>query len=99
MRAWPGQPGTAVCADGRHHASDACSPRGVCSAALAAATEAGVTGAAVTPFVLARVAELTAGASLASNIALVKNNAAVGAQIAGALAAARGAKKCGEERE
>ena len=40
----------------------------------------------MTPFLLKRVAELTGGASLAANIALVKHNAAVGAAIAVALA-------------
>ena len=54
--------------------------------ALAEADEAGVAGAAVTPFLLKRVAELTGGASLTANIALVKHNAAVGAAIAVALA-------------
>ena len=43
-------------------------------------------GAAVTPFILKRVNELTAGASLSANIALVENNARVGAAIALALA-------------
>lgn len=41
-----------------------------------------VVGKAVTPFLLARLAEATAGRSLASNIALVKNNARVAARIA-----------------
>ena len=41
-----------------------------------------VVGKAVTPFLLARLAEVTAGRSLASNIALVKNNARVAARIA-----------------
>uniref|UniRef100_A0A6N2MI47 Pseudouridine-5'-phosphate glycosidase n=1 Tax=Salix viminalis TaxID=40686 RepID=A0A6N2MI47_SALVM len=45
-----------------------------------------ITGNAETPFLLAKVNELTGGASLASNIALVKNNALVGAKIAVALA-------------
>lgn len=54
--------------------------------ALAEVDREDVRGAAVTPFLLRRIRELTDGASLASNIALVKNNAAVGAQIAVALA-------------
>ncbi|XP_007015188.2 PREDICTED: pseudouridine-5'-phosphate glycosidase [Theobroma cacao] len=54
--------------------------------ALTEAREKNVTGNAETPFLLARVGELTGGASLASNIALVKNNAAVGAKISVALA-------------
>ncbi|KAK4407445.1 Pseudouridine-5'-phosphate glycosidase [Sesamum angolense] len=53
--------------------------------ALKEAREQNVTGSAETPFLLARVSELTGGTSLASNIALVKNNARLGAQIAVAL--------------
>ncbi|XP_051141773.1 pseudouridine-5'-phosphate glycosidase isoform X2 [Andrographis paniculata] len=53
--------------------------------ALKEAREHNVTGSAETPFLLARVNELTGGASLAANIALVKNNARVGAQIAVSL--------------
>lgn len=41
-----------------------------------------VTGAAVTPYVLARVEQLTQGKSLDANVALVKNNAKVAADIA-----------------
>jgi pseudouridine-5'-phosphate glycosidase len=48
-----------------------------------------VSGAATTPFVLKHVADATGGASLASNIALVLNNAQVGAQVAVALAELR----------
>ena len=43
---------------------------------------AGVSGNAITPFVLARVSELTEGASMAANIALLVNNARVAAEIA-----------------
>jgi pseudouridine-5'-phosphate glycosidase len=45
----------------------------------------GVTGKAVTPTLLANILELTSGASLATNIALVENNARLAARIAGAL--------------
>ncbi|KAJ2711582.1 hypothetical protein H4R19_003177 [Coemansia spiralis] len=45
-----------------------------------------VTGRESTPFLLRRVAELTRGASLVANIALVKNNARVASQIATSLA-------------
>ncbi|MCW5633716.1 MAG: pseudouridine-5'-phosphate glycosidase [Rubrivivax sp.] len=55
--------------------------------ALAEAAHRGVTGKALTPFLLARIAELSGGASLAANIALVKHNAEVGARLAVALAA------------
>ncbi|KAK9089918.1 hypothetical protein Scep_029000 [Stephania cephalantha] len=48
-----------------------------------------ITGNAQTPFLLARVNELTGGASLVSNIALVKHNALIGAKVAGALAKLR----------
>ncbi|XP_052305956.1 pseudouridine-5'-phosphate glycosidase isoform X2 [Populus trichocarpa] len=54
--------------------------------ALREARDKNITGNAETPFLLAKVNELTGGASLASNIALVKNNALVGAKIAVALA-------------
>jgi len=47
----------------------------------------GITGKDVTPYLLERIYELTDGASLAANIALVKNNARLAAQIAVALAA------------
>lgn len=46
-----------------------------------------IVGKAVTPFLLARLAEVTAGRSLASNIALVKNNARIAARIAAACCA------------
>ena len=53
--------------------------------ALAEAKEQGVKGKATTPFLLARVCELTGGESLKSNIKLVLNNVALGAQIASAM--------------
>jgi len=51
-------------------------------AALKEADEKGIKGKENTPFLLAKVKELTGGASLNSNIHLVYNNAGVGAQIA-----------------
>jgi pseudouridine-5'-phosphate glycosidase len=54
--------------------------------ALREAGQQGVKGKAVTPFLLARIKELTGGRSLATNIALVKHNALVGAKLAVALA-------------
>lgn len=45
----------------------------------------GIHGKKVTPFVLARVAELTAGVSMTANRALLINNAKTAAQIASAL--------------
>ena len=54
--------------------------------ALAAADVAGVRGAAVTPFLLARLGEASSGRTLTANIALLRNNARVAAAIAIALA-------------
>ncbi|MDF1728264.1 MAG: pseudouridine-5'-phosphate glycosidase [Sulfitobacter sp.] len=45
----------------------------------------GVTGKAVTPYLLQRIYELTDGRSLTANIALVRNNARLAARIAAAL--------------
>ena len=53
--------------------------------ALGEAAAGGVAGKKVTPFLLARIKQLTEGRSLATNIALVKNNARVGAELARAL--------------
>jgi pseudouridylate synthase len=50
--------------------------------ALYEAEKNGVKGKEVTPFLLAKVKELTGGESLEANIALVRNNAALAAQIA-----------------
>ena len=58
---------------------------GVVSDALRDCDRAGVVGAAVTPFVLGRIAEATAGRSIPANLALAENNASVAAQIATAL--------------
>lgn len=55
--------------------------------ALSEARKQGVTGKAETPFLLARVSELTGGTSLATNIRLVENNARLGAKLAKAYAA------------
>ncbi len=54
--------------------------------AIHEAERAGVHGKDLTPFLLARVSELTGGRSRAVNLALLENNAAVGAQMACALA-------------
>lgn len=50
--------------------------------AVAEAEEQGVHGWELTPFVLDRLVEITAGASLRANLALLRNNAHVAAQIA-----------------
>jgi pseudouridine-5'-phosphate glycosidase len=54
-------------------------------AAQRAADEKGVSGKAVTPFLLGEILTLTGGESLKANIALVKNNARLAARIATAL--------------
>jgi pseudouridine-5'-phosphate glycosidase len=59
-------------------------------AALQEAETLGIAGKNVTPFLLDKIKELTGGASLKANIALIKNNAALGAQIAVALNALNG---------
>ena len=54
-------------------------------AALAGADAQGIAAKEVTPFLLARIFEITEGRSLEANIALVKANARLGAAIARAL--------------
>ncbi|HPD52320.1 MAG: pseudouridine-5'-phosphate glycosidase [Bacteroidota bacterium] len=54
-------------------------------AALDAAERQSIRGKSTTPFLLKYIADATGGDSLASNIALVKNNAALGARIATAF--------------
>lgn len=55
--------------------------------ALTEAESQGISGKELTPFLLDRIKEITAGKSLETNIALVRNNAVVGAKIAKAFAA------------
>ena len=55
------------------------------TAALAEAESQRLIGRAVTPFLLDRMRALTGGASVRANVALLKNNARVGAQLAAAL--------------
>ncbi|MBB6466513.1 pseudouridine-5'-phosphate glycosidase [Aminobacter lissarensis] len=58
---------------------------GYIEAAQKAAEAQNISGKAVTPFLLAKILELTNGASLKTNIALVENNARLAAKIARAL--------------
>jgi pseudouridine-5'-phosphate glycosidase len=60
--------------------------QGVINQAIADAQAADISGKAVTPYLLARVSELSGGRSKQANKALLVNNAAVAAQIAVALA-------------
>lgn len=59
-------------------------------AALAEAAAQGIAAKAVTPFLLDRIFALTEGRSLAANIALVRNNARLAAEIAKEIAARQG---------
>ena len=62
----------------------------VIAAAQDDAATQGIAGKAVTPFLLQRIFDLTGGRSLDANIALVRNNARLGAAIARELSSARG---------
>lgn len=53
--------------------------------ALLLANQQGVSGKPLTPFLLSAIFDITGGASLAANVALIKNNAAVGAEVARSL--------------
>jgi pseudouridylate synthase len=55
---------------------------GVISEALAELSAQGVTGQAVTPFLLSRIVDQTGGRSLTANVSLVKHNAALAAEVA-----------------
>lgn len=55
--------------------------------AVLIAEEKGINGKAITPFLLAKIEELTKGESLKANIQLVFNNAKLGAELAVALEA------------
>jgi pseudouridine-5'-phosphate glycosidase len=54
--------------------------------ALADAEAQNIQGSAITPFLLKRVSELTKGDSLKANLALLRNNARVAAEVASAIA-------------
>ena len=64
--------------------------RSAIDAAIAEADANGVRGPALTPWLLARIAELTGGASLRANTALIENDARVAGRLAVALAKAAG---------
>ena len=67
---------------------------GYIEAAQKAAEAKGISGKAVTPFLLGKILELTDGASLKTNIALVENNARLAARIAKAPVARQDAATC-----
>ena len=66
---------------------DAAELEAVLADALAACAREAITGAAVTPYVLGRIAAATAGRSVPANLALAENNARVAADVAVALCA------------
>jgi pseudouridine-5'-phosphate glycosidase len=55
-------------------------------AALAECDASGITGAAVTPYVLSRIGAATKGRSVPANLSLAENNAVVAAEVAVAIA-------------
>ena len=59
--------------------------REVIESALEDAKRAGISGGALTPFVLGRMAVTTGGRSVPANLALAENNACVAVQVAAAL--------------
>lgn len=85
--------GTGVMVANPIPAADALDPAfidGAIADAVAEAAKKGISRKELTPFLLARINELSGGRSLAANIALVKNNAALAARIAAELT--RGAR-------
>jgi pseudouridylate synthase len=80
--------GTAILLTVPVPATDALSPEVAGEAvdeAIREASSRGIAGSALTPWLLARIAELTAGASVAANTALIVNNARVAGGIAARL--------------
>ena len=65
-------------------ALDAAAMESAIAQALTDADRQGITGKAVTPFLLAALERITAGRSLSANIALIRHNAAVAARVASA---------------
>jgi len=59
--------------------------RAAVEAAIGDADRAGIGGPDLTPWLLARISELTDGAAVRANAALIVNNARVGAYLATAL--------------
>lgn len=63
-------------------AAEAAPTQAAIDRALSEAKEQNILGAAITPFLLERIRQLTSGQSLEANIRLIKHNACVGAAIA-----------------
>ena len=60
--------------------------RSAVETAIADADALGIEGPALTPWLLARIAEITAGGSVRANVALIVNNARFAGQLAAAVA-------------
>jgi pseudouridine-5'-phosphate glycosidase len=71
------------------HSMNAAAVGAAIETAIEAADRSGVKGKDLTPFLLAKIKELTGGESLEANIALVLNNADLAARIASEYASAR----------
>ncbi|UTR14183.1 pseudouridine-5'-phosphate glycosidase [Salipaludibacillus sp. LMS25] len=69
----------------REHEMDPNEVDNIIHDAVKAANDEGITGKETTPFLLNRLKEISQGATLTTNIALVENNAVTGADIALAL--------------
>jgi len=84
-----GQPGGVVIANpiAREAAMERLALEQLIERAILDAEERGITGKLLTPFLLFRLEELTAGASLKANMRLLLDNARLGAEIAVALSA------------
>jgi len=84
MRAALGLPGGQLVANPIPEAAEipASTLAPIIATAQADADRAGISGKGVTPYLLQRIFELTEGRSLEANIALVRNNAVLAAQIA-----------------
>eukprot|EP01016_Furgasonia_blochmanni_P043046 TRINITY_DN5792_c0_g2_i2.p1 TRINITY_DN5792_c0_g2~~TRINITY_DN5792_c0_g2_i2.p1 ORF type:complete len:408 (-),score=72.63 TRINITY_DN5792_c0_g2_i2:805-2004(-) len=65
--------------------------------AINEANEKKIDGAAITPYLLKRINEITGGESSKSNVALIKNNAGVGARVAVKLAELRSSAVSSQE--
>lgn len=58
----------------------------LCHSAFEEAARAGIQGKPMTPFMLAKLEELSAGRTVSTNVALLKNNASLAGEIAASLA-------------
>ena len=76
----------ALARPGRPDPANAAGVIAVIAQAVADAAAQGIEGKAVTPFLLGKVLDLTGGDSLKANVALVRSNARLAAEIAVALA-------------